>query len=121
VVGTQLSLTGDLADANARLQRAGVTRELRSLLRETAGGRVQLEDVWTGVRREIGCAVLVDCGHRAADESLYRADRPAYRAGDCIAPRTVAEAVLDGRRQALDIGRGEPSPRLVAQAGHTDR
>ncbi len=33
VAGTQLTRTGDLADANARLQRAGVTRALRSLLR----------------------------------------------------------------------------------------
>ena len=29
VAGTQLSRTGDLAGANARLQRAGVTRALR--------------------------------------------------------------------------------------------
>jgi 2,4-dienoyl-CoA reductase (NADPH2) len=120
VAGTQLSLTGDLADANARLQRAGVTRELRSLLREAGSGRVLLEDVWTGARREISCAVLVDCGHRAADESLYRPDRPALRAGDCIAPRTMLEAVLEGRRRALDIGRGTPS-RLVGQAAHIDR
>jgi 2,4-dienoyl-CoA reductase-like NADH-dependent reductase (Old Yellow Enzyme family) len=120
VVGTQLSLTGDLADANARLQRAGVTRELRSRLRAAAGGRVLLEDVWTGARREIKCAVLVDCGHRSADESLYRPDRPAFRAGDCIAPRTVGEAVLEGRRRALDIGRGAPAPRPLAQAGHVN-
>ena len=33
VAGSQLTRTGDLADANARLQRAGVTRALRSLLR----------------------------------------------------------------------------------------
>ena len=33
VAGTQLAITGDLADANSRLQRAGVGRELRSLLR----------------------------------------------------------------------------------------
>ena len=44
VVGTQLAITGDLAAANARLQRAGVTRELRSLLRAVHDDHVVLED-----------------------------------------------------------------------------
>ena len=69
VVGTLLSLTGDLADANVRLQRAGVTRELRSLLREVSGGTALLEDVWTGAQRRVDCAVLVDCGHRLPEET----------------------------------------------------
>jgi 2,4-dienoyl-CoA reductase (NADPH2) len=112
VVGTQLSLTGDLADANGRLERAGVTRALRSLLRsvkqqEAGGGRAVLEDVWTGEQREIECAVVIDCGHRMADESLYDTNQPVARAGDCVAPRTVHEAVLEGRRRALEIG-GSP-------------
>ena len=37
IAGTLLSLTGDLADANTRLQRAGVRRELRALLRGVQG------------------------------------------------------------------------------------
>ncbi|HUY45528.1 MAG TPA: mycofactocin system FadH/OYE family oxidoreductase 1 [Streptosporangiaceae bacterium] len=125
VVGTQLSRTGDLSDANARLQRAGVTREVRSLLREAGGGRALLEDVWTGAQREIGCAVLVDCGHRAADESLLDATTATHRAGDCVAPRTAGEAVLEGRRKALDIGRDGTVPTLTGpprptvQAGST--
>ena len=102
VVGTQLSLTGDLADANGRLQRAGVSRQLRSTVREAGGGRAVLEDVWTGERRDIECAVLVDCGHRLAEESLYLARPGTPRAGDCVAPRTVHEAVLEGRRRALE-------------------
>ncbi|HEV3293049.1 MAG TPA: mycofactocin system FadH/OYE family oxidoreductase 1, partial [Streptosporangiaceae bacterium] len=48
VVGSQLSLTGDLAGANVRLQQAGVTRALRSLLRDAGDGTALLEDVWTG-------------------------------------------------------------------------
>jgi len=70
VAGTLLSLTGDLADANVRLQRAGVTRELRSLLRDVPGdGTALLEDVWTGAKRQIACAVLIDCGHRLPEEA----------------------------------------------------
>ena len=98
VVGTLLSLTGDLADCNTRLQQAGVTRELKSLLRRASGGTATLEDVWTGVRREVPCAVVVDCGHRLPDETPG-----AVRAGDCVAPRTVLEAVLEGRRAALSL------------------
>ena len=98
VVGTLLSLTGDLADANVRLQRAGVTRELRSLIREVSGGTALLEDVWTGAQRRVDCAVLVDCGHRLPDEDLYLSRPETPRAGDCVAPRTVAEAIREGRR-----------------------
>ena len=39
------------------------------------------------------------------------------RAGDCVAPRTAAEAVLEGRRRALEIGapeREEPPPPALA-------
>lgn len=98
VVGTMLALTGDLADCNTRLQRAGVPRELKSLLRKASGGTATLEDVWTGVQRQVPCAVVVDCGHRLPDETPG-----AVRAGDCVAPRTVLEAVLEGRRAALAL------------------
>jgi mycofactocin system FadH/OYE family oxidoreductase 1 len=105
VVGTQLALTGDLADANGRLQRAGVAREMRSLLREASGGTALLEDVWTGEQRRIDCAVLVDCGHRLPDDALSRQRPGTPQAGDCVAPRTIREAVLEGRRRALAMGR----------------
>ncbi len=101
VVGTLLSLTGDLADCNTRLQRLGVTRELKSLLRMASGGTALLEDVWTGEQREVSADVVVDCGHRLPREDLYVTGTP--RAGDCIAPRTILEAVLEGRRRAQDV------------------
>jgi len=99
VIGKQLSLTGDLADANARLQRAGVTLVKRSLLREVHAGHVLVEDAHTGARREIECAAVVHCGHRLPWESAVGRER----AGDCVAPRTVHEAILEGRRAALAL------------------
>jgi mycofactocin system FadH/OYE family oxidoreductase 1 len=119
VVGTLLSITGDLAPANTRLQQAGIRRELRSLLREVDGGLAVLEDIWSGARREIPCDVLVDCGHRLPEESLYLARPGTPRAGDCVAPRTVLEAVLEGRRRALDVGAGQTraAPLLGAARG----
>jgi mycofactocin system FadH/OYE family oxidoreductase 1 len=103
VAGTQLAITRDLAPANARLERAGVVRELRSLLRAVTGGRAVLEHVWTGERRSIPCAVVIDCGHRLPDDALWLARPHLPRAGDCVAPRTVHEAVLEGRRLAREL------------------
>jgi 2,4-dienoyl-CoA reductase (NADPH2) len=113
VAGTLLSLTGDLADANVRLQRAGVTRELRSLLREVSDGTALLEDVWTGAQRRVGCAVLVDCGHRLPAETLYLARPGTPRAGDCVAPRTVAEAIREGRRLGQAAAQRRPADRTL--------
>jgi mycofactocin system FadH/OYE family oxidoreductase 1 len=117
VAGSLLSRTGDLADANVRLQRAGVRRELKALLREAGGGRALLEDVWTGERREIACGLLVDCGHRLPEESLYLARPGTPRVGDCVAPRTLYEAVLEGRRLALDLGARAPGERSPPRVG----
>ena len=97
VAGTLLGITGDLAPANARLERAGVVRELRSRLLSVRA-RAVVEHVWTGERHEIACAAVIDCGHRLPDDALWRARPHLPRAGDCVAPRTVYEAVLEGRR-----------------------
>jgi len=105
IAGRLLSMTGDLADANTRLQRAGVVRELRALLRKVGRDGVILEDVWTGEQRESRCDVLIDAGHRLAEDSLYDARPGTLRAGDAVAPRGILEAVLEGRRRALDVER----------------
>ncbi|NIJ13733.1 mycofactocin system FadH/OYE family oxidoreductase 1 [Saccharomonospora amisosensis] len=101
VVGTQLAITGDLADANARLQRAGVRLAKRSVLREVHPDHVVVEDVFTGAATEVDSAVLVHCGHRLpGTPPLIDGAVPA---GDLVAPRTVHEAVLEGRRAALAV------------------
>jgi 2,4-dienoyl-CoA reductase (NADPH2) len=117
IAGTLLSLSGDLADANTRLARAGVHRELRALLRRVSDGQALLEDVWTGEQRTLPCAVLVDCGHRVPDESLYLARPGTARAGDCVAPRSVLEAILEGRRRALELSSGRAGSPPLAMTG----
>jgi len=120
VAGTQLALTGDLAEANSRLQRAGVQRELRSLLREAAGDHVLLEDRWTAEPRTVDCGFVVHCGHRLPDETLYLHRPGTPRAGDCVAPRTVLEAVLEARRTAMSIAAADQLaswPALTATGG----
>jgi 2,4-dienoyl-CoA reductase (NADPH2) len=120
IAGSQLALTGDLAEANSRLQRAGVRRELRSLLREVADRQVLLEDRWTGEQRTVDCGFVVHCGHRLPEETLYRHRPGTLRAGDCVAPRTLLEAVLEARRTAMAVsaaGRLPGLPVLTAAGG----
>ena len=100
IAGNELSRTGDLAPANVRLAQRGVTIERRTLLRTVRPGRVEVEDRFSGERRSIACAALVDCGFRLPTDQLVGADLVA---GDCVAPRTIYEAVLEGRRAALRV------------------
>ncbi len=64
---------------------------------------VSLEDKWTGEQRVLDCGFVVHCGHRLPEQSLYLHRPGTLRAGDCVAPRTVLEAVLEGRRAAEAI------------------
>ena len=100
IAGNELSRTGDLAPANSRLQRRGVQIERRSLLRTAGAGWVELEDRFSGARRRIECAAVIDCGFRLPTDRMSGAH---LQAGDCVAPRTVYEAVLEGRRAAVEI------------------
>jgi len=109
IVGNELARSGDLAPANARLQQAGVQLHRRSVLRAVRKGSVTLEDRFTGQQRTMKAAVVVDAGHRLPDEHLWHAlhGRPGLhvqRVGDCVAPRTIHEAILEGRRAALALG-----------------
>jgi 2,4-dienoyl-CoA reductase (NADPH2) len=100
IAGNELARTGDLAPANVRLQQRGVRIERRSLLRVVQPGEVELEDRFAGTRRTVAAAAVVDCGYRRPDEPRPDA---TIRAGDCVAPRTLLEAILEGRRAALAI------------------
>ncbi|MGY1691696.1 mycofactocin system FadH/OYE family oxidoreductase 1 [Geodermatophilus sp. SYSU D01105] len=97
VVGVRLG--EDLAPANARLLRAGVRRRTGTVLRAVADGSAVLADRWTGAESRIPCAVLVEAGPGRPG------DVPAgvLAAGDAVTPRTVLEAVLEGRRAAVEL------------------
>ncbi len=67
------------------------------------GRSALLEHVWSGARREVPCTLVVDAGHRLAADTLALARPDLPRAGDCLAPRTVHEAVREGRRAAFAL------------------
>ena len=106
IAGNELARTGDLAPANVRLAQRGVRIERRSVVQavrpaaDGGGLEVELRDRFSGVRRTVPAAAVVDCGFRHPSEPLPGV---TARAGDCVAPRTVHEAVLEGRRVAHAI------------------
>lgn len=104
IAGNELSRTGDLAPANVRLQAAGVKLAKRSLLRHVSTAEVTVEDRFTGEPSHVKAAALVDAGYRLPNDSLWReTGQRVARAGDAVAPRSVYEAVLEGRRAALTL------------------
>lgn len=104
VAGQELARSGDLASANIRLAASGVRLLKRSLLRTVAIGSATLEDRFSGTRFSLDASLVVDAGYRLAEDSLWRKTGQRFvRAGDCVAPRTIHEAVLEGRRAALGL------------------
>jgi mycofactocin system FadH/OYE family oxidoreductase 1 len=106
LVGNELARSGDLAPASGRLQAAGVTLIKRSVLRGVRNGVLDVTDRFTGEPRELKAALLVDAGHRLPADALWRARPGLPRAGDAVAPRTIYEAVLEGRRAAAALSEG---------------
>lgn len=104
IAGNELARTGDLAPANVRLARRGVRIERRAIVdaveRDGPGVRVRLRDRFSGEHREVAAAAVVDCGFRIPTDP--RADASVV-IGDAVAPRTVHEAVLEGRRAASTL------------------
>ena len=100
IAGNELSRSGDLAPANVRLAQRGVRIEKRTLLRAVRLGAVEVQDRFSGERRTIDAAAVVDCGFRLPTDPL---DGVTVQVGDCVAPRTVLEAVLEARRAARTI------------------
>jgi hypothetical protein len=71
-----------------------------ALLREVRPGEIELEDRFSGERRIVRVRALVDCGFRLPTDPLAGA---IAQAGDCVAPRTILEAILEARRAALAL------------------
>ncbi|NDF31475.1 MAG: mycofactocin system FadH/OYE family oxidoreductase 1, partial [Acidimicrobiia bacterium] len=100
IAGNELSRTGDLAPANVRLAQRGVTIQRRSVVRSISrdgnGLVVRVQDRFSGVVTELSGAAVVDAGFRLPTEPITG----AIQVGDCVAPRTILEAILEGRRAA---------------------
>ncbi|WP_226358089.1 NAD(P)-binding protein [Pseudonocardia sp. ICBG601] len=118
VAGHQLGRCGDMAAANARLERAGVRRALFTRPGAVRGGVAELVDVHTAAVTTVPCAAVVDCGPRLPQDALP-ALPGCHLAGDRVAPRTLAEAVREGRRAAFALAEAEAEAEADAEADAT--
>lgn len=101
IAGSRLSPTGDLVAANTRLQRAGITRHLGVTVRAVDSSGVHLDHLITGASVTVADAILVDCSVGLPDDRLRRPGLDGI--GDCIAPRTVREAIREGHALGSEL------------------
>jgi len=104
VVGRDLARTGDLAAANARLHRAGVALIRAARLHRVTPDHVEIDHPYANRHDVLPATCVVDADHRLPAETPPGLEG-AVGAGDCVAPRTVAEAILEGRRAVLELER----------------
>ena len=102
LVGEKLALCGDLAPVQNRLHAARVRLVRQALVRSVEVESVHVEDRFGGERAVIAAAAVVACGHAIPD---HRVDPLELypQAGDRVAPRTMYEAILEGRRIAASL------------------
>jgi mycofactocin system FadH/OYE family oxidoreductase 1 len=107
LVGEKLSLTGDLAPVQVRLHGLGVRLVKQAFVRRVSDGKVETEDRFSGETSVLDANVFIACEHRRPDLSLDP-DEALPQAGDRVAPRTIHEAVLEGRRVAMALPATRP-------------
>ncbi|HEY5335027.1 MAG TPA: hypothetical protein VIJ71_03280, partial [Mycobacteriales bacterium] len=88
--------------ANTRLARAGVTVAKRSLVRGGDRAGVVVEDRYAGTTTVVPAALVVYAGHDLPFVPLSPHEGTVI-AGDAVAPRTILEAVLEGRRAMVGL------------------
>jgi dimethylamine/trimethylamine dehydrogenase len=108
-----------------RLASMGVTWRTLTMLEAIEPGRIQVRDSM-GREHHVENDGLVLTTHRLSNEALYLdlVEKPesletneiqgVYRIGDCVAPRTFADAILDGHRLARQIDEADPAAALPA-------
>lgn len=107
MLGRRLEATLDLPWVYPRLLEAGVSVQDSTFVERIEAGKVLLSDAWTDDTREQGADTVVLSMMRRANDSLYQQLRErgveVRRIGDCLAPREVDDAVLEGLREALNL------------------
>lgn len=102
-IGIDLAPIGDLFMTRQRLLQKGVTFTCDVMIEEIQGNRVMGRDVYTREKRLFeGYETIVLDMENHADDDLYKQlkgrIREVYRIGDCVAPRGIDMAILEGRR-----------------------
>ena len=102
-IGIELAPIGDLYLTRQRLLQKGVTFTSDVIIDEINGDKVRARDIYTNepILFQGYNTIVLDMGN-AADDSLYHQlkgrVKELYRVGDCVAPRGIDMAILEGRR-----------------------
>jgi 2,4-dienoyl-CoA reductase (NADPH2) len=102
-VSSRLGLTGEFAPWYRRAAALGIELIPQTVVVGAAPGELMLRHRFGDQTRRLeGVGAVVVADHELADDALHRAlcGRVAelHRAGDCLAPRRVLHAVLEGNR-----------------------
>lgn len=108
MLGRKLEATLDWPWIMPRVAAAGISLRASSTVERIAPGQVELRSTLAGEPQRIEADTVVLCMLRESDDTLYHALKdagvPVRRVGDCVAPREVDDAVLEGFREAQAIG-----------------
>ncbi len=102
-IGIELAPMGELYLTRQRLLQKGVSFITDVVVDEIVGDRVKARDIYTNQPVSLGDydTVVLDMGN-VAEDSLYRRIKgrikEVYAVGDCVAPRGIDMAILEGRK-----------------------
>ena len=102
-IGIELAPIGDLYLTRQRLLQKGVTFTTDVVIDEIEGNRVKARYIYTNqpIIFEGYDTIVLDMGNMV-DDHLYRQlkgrIKELYRVGDCVAPRGIDMAILEGRK-----------------------
>jgi hypothetical protein len=102
-IGIELAPLGDLYLTRQRLLQKGVTFMTDVLIEVIAGDKVTGRDLYTNepLAFEGYETVILDMGNLPVDELYFHLKgqvKELYRVGDCVSPRGIDMAILEGRR-----------------------
>ncbi|NDZ18182.1 FAD-dependent oxidoreductase [Variovorax sp. WS11] len=104
MLGRKLEATLDWPWIMPRVVQAGIALRTSTSVERIEPGRVILRNLLAGPHEALAADTVVLSMLRASDDALYHELKarglPVHRIGDCVAPREVDDAVLEGFREA---------------------
>ncbi|TVR97118.1 MAG: FAD-binding protein [Rhodospirillales bacterium] len=107
-VGQSLTATMELTPWNQRAAAKGIVFAPQVQVERVGDRTVAGRDIFDRTPKEIADVDLViPVAHELPDEDLYFALKEAgqrvFRIGDCVAPRAISQAILEGYRAGLEV------------------
>ncbi|MDR3453084.1 MAG: FAD-dependent oxidoreductase [Rhodoferax sp.] len=106
--GRKMEATLDWPWVMPRAALAGVKLRTSTFVERIEAGQVELRSALSGAAERIAADTVVLCMMRESEDYLYHQLKArglkVRRVGDCIAPREVDDAVLEGFREAQAVG-----------------